>query len=96
MWPRGGSIQLDGHTSVDGPPPCFTPKQECGIGTNYRCLVQKCCESRNVVVFSFMSTLIGKEPKNLLFPCFVHLQQWEDWKKESLLTTHKRLRTSSP
>jgi len=43
MWPRGGSIQLDGRTSVDGPPPCFTPKQECGIGTNIDAL------SKNVV-----------------------------------------------
>lgn len=29
-----------------------------------------------------------KEPKNLLFPCFVHLQQWEDGKRNHL-TTHK-------
>lgn len=29
-----------------------------------------------------------KEPKNLLFPCFVHLQQWEDGKRNHF-TTHK-------
>jgi hypothetical protein len=65
MYVPRGSIQLDSHTSVHGPP-CLHPNKEW-YQYQHRCLVQNCWESRNLVIFCFMSNIDWKEePKKLV------------------------------